>query len=75
MTFSTGDAVAVPRERDTITSESVLKSEQVGSALGSVRRSFLVGVVIQGSLVFFGVLVLLRASWSRFFSKMFSHEP
>ena len=58
--FSTGEAVIVKRERDTLTSESVLRSEQVAYALGRIQRREFRSWLLQGALVFLGFLAATR---------------
>ncbi len=65
VTFSTGDVTAVARERDMMTTESVLKSRQVELRLGQLKRKKLLAVTVQGSLIFLGVLWISTWPWVR----------
>jgi hypothetical protein len=58
--FSSGDALMVPMERDTLTTESVLKSRQVRAMLGRVERRHLLIVLAVAGLLFVGIIVLCR---------------
>ncbi len=62
VSFTTGDVMTVPRERDTLTSESVLKSRQVGLMLGRLERRHMVGMMALSSLIFLGVWASTRPS-------------
>ena len=55
VSFSTGDAIRVPIERDTLTTEAVLRSGQVEAALERIDRRRLPMLTLQGTLIFFGV--------------------
>lgn len=58
--FSSGDAVMVPYERDTMTTEAVLQSEQVRVVMQRIERRKIPLLVAQGLLVFVGLLFALR---------------